>query len=400
MSITKLTDSACCRLKDEDFTDSTIYINYRRHWNSFLKSTDAEAEFGVQIVSDYLIQKFGRNLLLDEPSTLQLKAYRIRYAFHSLIYFYNFQSMPGTSMALSIVRINLSGFDNWCLNSYSDHLKDLDYSPNSLKYCYNTIHNYLVSYTLEDICDKHLLDYFKSLSHLSKQTTRSMMKELKRFLCYCHEKDFISRDYSLLFPSNKLRSHTEIPSVYTPAELFKLLEYIRNSSSGNKKRNYAIVILITTYGFRAGDIMKMKLSDVDWENENISVIQSKTKQLLVHKLTSYAGNALIDYLLNERLEGKSENIFLKSDGSEIKSSVTISIMIFMTFINSGITINCRKHGSHSLRHSLASNMLSNDTSILEISKILGHTSVNTTRIYSKVDIKHLRLCELEVPHYE
>ena len=103
--------------------------------------------------------------------------------------------------------------------------------------------------------------------------------------------------------------------------------------------------------------------------------------------------------MNE-LKSTSQNIFLKVNGSEINSSVTISTMIFTAFINSGININGRKHGSHSLRHSLASNMLSNDTSIMEISKTLGHSSVDTTKIYSKVDINHLRLCELDVPIYE
>ena len=400
MNITELTDSACHCLKDQCFTDSTIYIGYRWYWNGFLKSNDAEAEFNSQIVSDYLIRKCGRNILLEEPLALPLKEYRIRHAFQSLIYFYNFQSMPGTSIASSVVRIILSEFDNLCLNSYIDHVKDLDYSQNSLKYGYNTIHNYLVAYPLADICDSHLLDYFLSLSHLSKLTARSMMKVLKRFLCYCHEKGFIGLDCSLLFPSNKLRSHTEIPSVYTPEEVFKLLEYIRNSGSANKRRNYAIAVLITVYGFRAGDIMKMKLSDIDWENETIRVVQSKTKQLLTHKLTCHTGNALADYQLNERPRCRNENVFLKSDSSEMKSSVTISTMIFMAFTNSGIKINGRKHGSHSLRHSLASNMLSNDTSILAISKTLGHACVDTTRIYSKVDVNHLRLCGLEVPCYE
>jgi len=399
MNITEFTDSACLCLKDQCFTDSTIYINYRRYWNGFLKSNDADAEFSSQIVSDYLIRKCGRNLLLEEPSALPLKEYRIRHAFQSLSYFYNFQSMPGTSMVSAIVRIKLSEFDNLCLNSYIDHIKDLDYSQNSLKYAYNTIHNYLVAYPLADICDSHLLDYFKSLFRLSKQTARSMMKVLKLFLCYCHEKGFIGLDYSPLFPSNKLRSHTEIPSVYTPEEVFQLLEYIRNSGSANKRRNYAIAVLIAVYGFRAGDIMKMKLPDIDWENETIHVVKPKTKQLLIHKLTRHTGNALADYQLDERPGGKSENVFLKSDGFEI-SAVTISTMIFMAFTNSGIDINGRKHGSHSLRHSLASNMLSNDTSILAISKTLGHACVDTTRIYSKVDVNHLRLCGLEVPRYE
>lgn len=400
INITEITDSACRCLKDQSFTDSTIYINYRRYWNDFLKSTDADAEFGFQIVSDYLILKHGRNLLLEKPSELPLKEYRVRHAFQSLSYFYNFQSIPTKSMASAVVRITVPEYDGLCLNSYIDHVKDLDYSQSSLKYSYNIIHNYLVSYPLGDIRDSNLLDYFKSLSHLSKQTARSMTKVLKRFLCYCHEMDFISLDCSQLFPSNKLRSHTEIPSVYTPEEIFQLLEYIKSSGNTNKRRNYAIAILLAVYGFRACDIMKMKLSDIDWENESIRVVQSKTKQLLMHKFTCHTGNALADYLLNERIGGRSENIFLKGDGSEIKSSVTISTMIFIAFINSGININGRKHGSHSLRHSLASTMLSNDTGILVISKTLGHACVDTTRIYSKVDIKHLRLCELEVPRYE
>ena len=399
MNIIKLIDNACRYLKDQCFTSSTIYINFRRHWNGFLKSTNADVEFDLQIVSDYLIRKYGRNLLLEESSALPLKEYRIRHAFESLIYFYNFKSMPGTSMISAFIRIKLSKFDNLCLNSYIDHLKDLNYSQNSLRYGYNTIHNYLVTHPLADICDSHLLEYLRSLSCLSKQTVRSIMKVLKRFFYYCYEMGFISLDCSPLFPSNKLRAHTEIPSVYTPEEVFQLLEYIKNSDSANKKRNYAIAVLISVYGFRAGDIIKMKLPDINWGNETIHIVQSKTEQSLMHKLTCHSGNALADYLLNERPGGRNENIFLKSDGSEIKS-ISISTMISIAFTNSNININGRKHGSHSLRHSLASNMLSNDTGILEISKTLGHACVDTTRIYSKVDINHLRLCELEVPRYE
>lgn len=311
MNIIELTDSANRCLKDQGFTDLTIYCNYQRHWNSFLRSTEAGTEFGLKIISDYLIRKYGRDLLLEEPSALPLRLYRIRHAFQSLIYFYNFKSMPGTSMASAVIRVKLSEFDNLCLNSYIDYVKDLDYSQKCLKYTYTTIHNYLVVCPLADICDSHLLDYFKSLSHLSKQTTKSMMTVLKPFLRYCYEMGFISLDCSPLFPSNKLRSHTEIPSVYTPKEVFRLLEYIKNGNCSNKRRNYAITALLAVYGFRAGDIMKMKLPDIDWENETIRVVQSKTKQVLTHRLTCHTGNALADYLLNERPQCENGKYFPK-----------------------------------------------------------------------------------------
>jgi len=401
MNISKLVDNACVCLETQHFTASTIYVNFKRHWNGLLKTAGADSEFNHQSVAEYLIEKCGKNLLIVDLSILPLKEYRIQHAFHSLIHYNDFGQFPSSSMASAIVRINLPAFENDCLSQYISYVdKDLGYSRSSLKYSFNTIHNYLISCPLTDICDDQILRYFMALGSNSKQTVKSKLKMIKRFLCYCYEMGFIKLNYSSLFPSNKLRSYTEVPSVYTPTEIFQLLEYIKSQDSPNKKRNYAIAVLIAVYGFRAGDIMKLKLSDIDWENEMIYIIQSKTLQQLTHKLTVHTGNALGDYLLNERPLTDYETVFLKNNGKEIGSSVTISSMMFNAFANSGIIVNGRKHGSHCLRHSLASNMLSNDSTIFEISKALGHTSLDTTRIYTKVDLSHLRLCELEVPSYE
>jgi len=401
MNISKLVDNACVRLEIQHFTVSTIYVNFKRHWNGLLKTAGADAEFNYQTVAEYLIEKCGENLLIVDLSILPLKEYRIQHAFHSLIHYYDFGQFPSSSMASAVVRINLPAFEKDCLSQYINYIeKDLGYSKSTLKYSYNTIHNYLISCPLTEICDDQILRYFMTLGSNSKQTVKSKLKVIKRFLSYCYEMGFIKLDYSSLFPSNKLRSYTEVPSVYTPDEIFQVLEYIKSQDSPNKKRNYAIAVLIAVYGFRAGDIMKLKLSNIDWENEMIYIIQSKTLQQLTHKLTVHTGNALANYLLNERPLSDYETVFLKNNGKEIGSSVTISSMVFNAFANSGIIMNGRKHGSHCLRHSLASNMLSNDSSIFEISKTLGHASVDTTRVYTKVDLIHLRLCELEVPSYE
>lgn len=75
-------------------------------------------------------------------------------------------------------------------------------------------------------------------------------------------------------------------------------------------------------------------------------------------------------------------------------------MVATGFVNSGVIIGNRKHGSHSLRHSLASNMISQGEQLLVVSKVLGHSSVDTSRIYAKVDVNHLRHVELEVPTNE
>ena len=66
------------------------------------------------------------------------------------------------------------------------------------------------------------------------------------------------------------------------------------------------------------------------------------------------------------------------------------------FWNSGINIKNRKHGPHSLRHSLATNLLDNNTLLPTISDILRHKSTTITQIYLKVDISHLKKCALPV----
>lgn len=70
------------------------------------------------------------------------------------------------------------------------------------------------------------------------------------------------------------------------------------------------------------------------------------------------------------------------------------------FIKADVDISKKKAGAHSLRHSLATNMLKNNTPLPVIKEILGHTNINTTEKYISVDIEGLRRMSLEVPTYE
>ena len=65
-------------------------------------------------------------------------------------------------------------------------------------------------------------------------------------------------------------------------------------------------------GLRAIDVCELKLKDIDWDKDIIRVIQSKTKQPLNIPLRNLYGNALVDYILNERPDSDSEYLFLRS----------------------------------------------------------------------------------------
>jgi integrase len=398
MRINQLSKEASDWLKDHGYTESTNYIRYVRVWNGLVKSTDKNTDFLEDISASYVTNKYGRNIMVENPSLLPPKEYRIYRAFKALEEFHSIGSISGTSMTGASVRQALPEYENSVLESYMLHIGNLGYSIKSKRYAYGTVHHYLLCCPLSIISDSQVLGYFNTMAGCSKQTIKSKLKVLKRFLVYCFEQRFLDVDYSVLFPSAKKRRYTEIPSVYTPDEISLLLDYLRNNNQ-NRKRNYAIALLTAVYGFRSGDLVDMLLSDIDWNNGIISIVQSKTGNSLEPHLLPQTGNAIADYLLEERPDSTDPHIFLKQAGNGL-SSTSVSSMIFNAFLRSGIVVNGRKHGCHSLRHSLASNMLASDSSMLIISKTLGHASVDTTRIYAKVDIIHLRLCGLEVPTNE
>jgi len=394
----QLISSAKQCLINQGYTHSTIYINYIRHWNRLIKDI-GESEYSLELLTDYVTDRFERNLLELSTDEMTLKEYRCCRAYLSLNSFSDSGSMPGTSMSGSSVRQSLSDASENALKLYVDHMAQLEYSLNSKRYTYNTVHALLVSCPIDHMDDTSVLEYLQCMGSKAKETAKSEQKLIKRFLTFAWEKNLTAQNFNQLLLTNKKRNNTEIPSVYSPDEVMILLNYLREHRQ-NRLRNFSIALLIAVYGIRAGDIAGLKLTDIDWDNGRLIIVQNKTGVRLDHKLTEFCGRALADYLLNERPDTGSKYIFLMENGGSL-SATSVSTMIFVGFIYCGIKVSGRKHGSHSLRHSLAANMLEQGISILEISHALGHESVETTQnCYIKVDINHLHMCELEVPDNE
>ena len=396
MKIKKLLEEATEWLRNHGYTESTTRISYVRYWTGFVNSIGKDIEFSESMSDDYVARKYGQDIMGENPSILPPKEYRIYRAFLALKEYHSTRSISGTSMAGATVRRILPEHENSALEKYMQHLDNLDYSASTKRYTYATIHHHLLFCPLSTINDSQVLGYFSMIADCSKQTVKSRLKVLKGFHAFCLEQGVSSMDYSVLFPSTKTRRNIEIPSVYSTDEVSMLLDHLKNNNQ-NRKRNYAIASLAAVHGFRAGDIAGMTFANIDWDSGAIRVSQSKTKKTVEHHLVPLTGNALADYLLDERPDSNNPHLFLKRDGSALKST-SISSMIFNAYNQSAIVTKGRKHGSHSLRHSLASNMLASGAGILEASRALGHEDVDTTwKFYAKTDIANLRLCGLEVP---
>lgn len=110
------------------------------------------------------------------------------------------------------------------------------------------------------------------------------------------------------------------------------------------------------------------------------------------------GEAIIDYLQYERATSKHKEVFLSiTPPYEKLSRQTVTSTIQRIIKDTGINISKRKFGMHAMRHSLAGQLLQNDTPLPVISEVLGHTSSQATMNYLRIDIEKLIQCSLFVP---
>jgi integrase len=167
-------------------------------------------------------------------------------------------------------------------------------------------------------------------------------------------------------------------------------------SSEINLRDSAIVIMGLTTGIRACDLIRLKLSDIDWGNETISFSQSKTGNIVCLPLTPPVGNALARYITEERPVTKYDHIFVRQFApyGPFADHAACHSIVSSVFRKAGICRDGRMAGMHMLRHNAASTMVRNAVPIETIAAVLGHSSPDTTDIYITTDEHKLKECVL------
>lgn len=250
-----------------------------------------------------------------------------------------------------------------------------------------------------DIESEHVVKYMLTKNSIAKSTKSSVFSILRLFLKFTFERSYHLKDLSLLVPPITYNKRSTIPSVFSYEEILKTLGSIdRKTPEG--KRDYAIFLLAVKLGMRSFDICHLEFKDLKWQNNQIRFIQSKTGREIILPLSNEIGKAIIDYLKNGRPGCKSRYVFIRHAAPHdfLTNGATHS-MVEKYLRMANINLEGRHHGIHALRHSLAGRLLENDVPMPVISAVLGHSSIEATNIYLKIDIAQLRKCSLEVPVY-
>jgi site-specific recombinase XerD len=156
------------------------------------------------------------------------------------------------------------------------------------------------------------------------------------------------------------------------------------------RRNRAILLLLARLGLRAGDIVQLRLGDLDWR-EGMICVSGKGRRQAVLPLTQEVGDALAAYIKDHRPQADTDAVFIRSFAPYRAFNDSTSVSAIVARAMRRVGVNCSKRGAaHVLRHSVASSMLRQGVSLQDISGVLRHRSLLTTEIYAKVDVLTLR----------
>lgn len=249
----------------------------------------------------------------------------------------------------------------------------------------------------EEITLDHIGDFIATYDASAVKYVGTILYVLRNYMSFLYQNGFICCEFSPMLPKIRVMRNSSIPYAWKKEDVMKLLNAIdREDPKG--KRDYAIILMIIRLGLRISDIRSMKLSSLNWNRKTVSLSMQKTKQPIELPLIDDIGWAVIDYLRNGRPTTVCENLFVRHRPpyKAFGETETFHKSLHRYMVKAGLKIPLNEHhGMHSLRSTLARNMLEAQAPLPVISETLGHQNINTTSIYLKIDIGGLRKCALD-----
>jgi integrase/recombinase XerD len=219
---------------------------------------------------------------------------------------------------------------------------------------------------------------------------KDVVTALRSYLRYLATQGQCSPSLDQAVPSVAHWKHSNIPK-YLPAAKVETLINSCDTTTATGMRDRAILLLLARLGLRAGDIMTLRIDDIDWQHGTLRVC-GKSRRAENLPLPQDVGDALLRYLTDARPDVPIAQVFLRSlapCGPFVESSTGISTIVRRALVRAGID-DAPSRGAHMLRHSAATTLFRTGTPLAAIGVVLRHRSIDTTAQYAKVDVPSLK----------
>jgi len=225
---------------------------------------------------------------------------------------------------------------------------------------------------------------------MTSNSMRNVQLYMRKLCAYLHERGLLDNPYTALL-SMKTSHDTKMYPAAPHGEIAAVLAQIDRSTTQGK-RDFAIILLGAVTGLRAVDVRNLKLGNIDWQNGELRVLQSKTGRTNILPLTEDVGAALEDYILRARPNSVDDNVFLRlrPPFTALYDSWSIGDIYDRYRKRAGLNRKAFDgKGFHSLRRALGKNMVIAGVDINGVAQILGDADIDSTKKYIALDIEHL-----------
>lgn len=237
---------------------------------------------------------------------------------------------------------------------------------------------------------RDLDDFVASLQsrHLSRVSLNVYLAGTRAFLRHAERRGLLPPFIADALRGPRLYSHEGLALGPSRPDVERLIAGL-DTARPVDVRDRAILLLFALYGFRAGEVSRLCLEDVDWDNDTLTVNRSKRGGQQTTPLLPIVGRAILRYLQNVRPATQQRELFLKlcSPVGPMSSGALYGV-VRNRFARANIT--SLRRGPHTLRHACASHLLSEGLSLHAVAGHLGHHGMQQVRVYAKVDLSALR----------
>ena len=245
----------------------------------------------------------------------------------------------------------------------------------------------------QDIRSVRVTDIDRFLKSLAARgwcrvSVASSAAAIRAFLRYAALRSWCSPDIADSIQSPRLFREENVPIGPSWDEL-KALIVSTHTKEPVDIRDRAILQLFAVYGLRSAEVANLRLEQIDWERDRISIRRTKQRRTEVYPLVPTVGNAVLTYLQTVRPRSPQREVFLTVK-APIKPLSTGALYHAVSKRMKKLGIRSVRRGPHALRHACATQLLADGFSLKEIGDHLGHASATATCVYAKVDIPHLR----------
>ena len=259
-------------------------------------------------------------------------------------------------------------------NTTSSYLRDLNKFSKFLKsYDLNSL-----DYVTEEMCSAWIADLFRS--NVTARSIQRHLSSVKGFFGYLKKNNLIANSPFELISSPRSPSH--LPNILSPEEVSQLLNF--KPKNPQEKRDLAIIELIYSSGLRVSEAVKSNLNDFEDDKSFLRVLGKGSKTRLV-PVGRFARDAINDWVIErKKLQTKDEALFVNLRGTRISTRSVQERLKNISLMQGLPPVN-----PHMLRHSFATHLLESSGDLRSIQELLGHSSLSTTQIYTRLDYQHL-----------